>query len=304
MPALIRLYEEHRDHRDKFEILAFHDATVKSFEELDAKLVPVRKTYWQDKPLPFPILLDATGQTIQDYGIHAFPTVILIDPEGRLVKGGGEAMLESKLPPIPLAERLPRALDANVTFFFDRTPLDKAVAMLAQAARVPIRLDPDGLKAAGVAADAEVPMTLGAVLTLRSALDLALDPFGLAVEVGEDALVITGRKPGGDRPAPSAAQRLAAERIEQVLGQKHAFDFRAKPLSEVVATFEGLTRESFVLDPTARKAGAIDPAATVTGTDEGQPLGAALARLLKPLGMSYVIRDEAVVLTRPKGAAD
>jgi hypothetical protein len=299
---LIRFYEEHRDHRDKFEILAFHDASAKSFEELDPKLVPLQQTYWQGKPLPFPILLDSTGRTIEEYGIHAFPTVILIDPEGRLVKGGGEAMLESKLPPVPLAERLPRALDGNVTFFFDQTPLDKAVEMLARSARIPIRLDPDGLKAAGVAPDAPVPMTLSAILTLRSALDLALDPFGLTFEEGKDALVITRRPPGDRRPAaPSAPQKMAAERIEKVLGRKFSFDFRAKPLSEVATTFEGLTSESFVLDPTARKAGAIDPAATVSGADGGLPLGEALGKLLKPLGMTYVIRDEAVVLTRKAG---
>ena len=88
MPGLIDLYEAHDKDRDKFEILAFHDATAKDFKDLDGKLQKVKQTYWHGRDLPFPILLDATGKTIKDYGVHAFPTTILIDPEGKLV---GEA---------------------------------------------------------------------------------------------------------------------------------------------------------------------------------------------------------------------
>ena len=49
------------------------------------------------KDLPFPVLLDASGKTIKRWGISAYPTLVLIDPEGNLVKGGGERMLEQKL---------------------------------------------------------------------------------------------------------------------------------------------------------------------------------------------------------------
>ena len=52
---------------------------------------------WKGKSLPFPILLDASGATVKSYGIQAFPTLVLIDPEGRVVKGGSEALLAEKL---------------------------------------------------------------------------------------------------------------------------------------------------------------------------------------------------------------
>jgi hypothetical protein len=97
LPALIKFYEEHAAQRDDFEILAFHDGTVKSFAELDPKLEPLIKDLWQGKPLPFPILLDASGQTIKDWGVHAFPTTVLIDPDGHLVEGGSEELLKNKL---------------------------------------------------------------------------------------------------------------------------------------------------------------------------------------------------------------
>ena len=89
-------YEKHQDERDRFEILALHDGSAKTFEELDRKTRNVQEKVWK-KPLPFPVILDASGETTKRWGVHAFPTTVLIDPEGRLVRGGGEKMLEKKL---------------------------------------------------------------------------------------------------------------------------------------------------------------------------------------------------------------
>ena len=98
MPLLSKFYQDHAADRDKFEIVAFHDDSVKSFAELDKSLKPIIKSAWNGKPLPFPILLDSTGQTLKtNYGVQAFPTVLLLDPEGRLVKDGGEGTLAQVL---------------------------------------------------------------------------------------------------------------------------------------------------------------------------------------------------------------
>ncbi len=93
----MKFYEEHAAQRDRFEILAFHDDRAKSLNDLDQKLEKTIKDVWGGKTLPFPILLDATGQTIKDWGIFSFPTVVLIDPQGRIVKGGSEELLAEKL---------------------------------------------------------------------------------------------------------------------------------------------------------------------------------------------------------------
>jgi hypothetical protein len=93
----MKFYEAHAADRDRFEILAFHDAQAKDFATLDAKLKPISKQAWGGKMLPFPILLDATGETIKTWGVHAFPTVVLIDPQGRIVRGGSMELLETKL---------------------------------------------------------------------------------------------------------------------------------------------------------------------------------------------------------------
>jgi hypothetical protein len=85
LPLLIDLYETHADKRDRFEILAFHDPAAKSLADLDTRLPDIRERFWKGRNLPFPILLDATGQTVKQWGIRAFPTAILIDPEGNVV---------------------------------------------------------------------------------------------------------------------------------------------------------------------------------------------------------------------------
>jgi len=97
LPTLIDFYEEYGDD-DRFEILAFHDDSVKSLEELDEKLVKIKKKYWKGRDLPFPVLHDSTGETIGQFGIRAFPTMILVDPEGKLVgMTHGVDELKSKL---------------------------------------------------------------------------------------------------------------------------------------------------------------------------------------------------------------
>ena len=56
-----------------------------------------KKEVWKGKDLPFPVLLDHTGDTIERWGIEAFPTIVLIDPEGTLVGEATEDLLAKKL---------------------------------------------------------------------------------------------------------------------------------------------------------------------------------------------------------------
>lgn len=85
MPELIQFWNDHVDLHDRFEILAFHDPQVKTFEELDAALQPIVYQLWSGHTPPFPVLLDDTGSTVQRYGISGFPTYVLVDPEGNIV---------------------------------------------------------------------------------------------------------------------------------------------------------------------------------------------------------------------------
>jgi len=82
-------YQAHQNDRDKFEIIAFHDNSVSNLAELEKKMRPLEQGVWKGRKLPFPVLLDSSGQTVRtNYGVRGFPTVLLIDPTGILVKNG------------------------------------------------------------------------------------------------------------------------------------------------------------------------------------------------------------------------
>lgn len=97
LPGLIKLYDQFKDRRKDFEIIAFHDTKAKSFAELDPRLAQLKSKFWGGRDLPFPILLDATGNTLRTFGVSSFPTVIVIDPKGRVVPHGGEHTLVEHL---------------------------------------------------------------------------------------------------------------------------------------------------------------------------------------------------------------
>ncbi|RJP36154.1 MAG: TlpA family protein disulfide reductase [Phycisphaerales bacterium] len=304
LPGLMDLYEAHRADRDKFEILAFHDTTVQDFKELDQKLVPIKKSHWNGRDLPFPILLDSTGETLKAFGVTGFPTTVLIDPDGKLVGQAGEEDLEAKLPPLPMAERLARAIDRQVRTYVDDSPLNEAIQRLAEAARVPIRLDAEALTKAGIQPNDTVPLTLSGRLSLRSWLNVVLDAHKLTFNMASDGVVIAPRPAGqGSPPQDSPAQRASIERIEARLREATTFDFKDKPLAAVATYFENETGENFILEPAARKAGRLDPNRKVFGSADNKPLGAALKELLGLAGLTYVIRDELVVLTPVPTAA-
>ncbi len=297
LPDLMVIYDEHPEDRDKFVVLAFHDKQAKDFDELDAKLVPIVRDVWGGRDLPFPILLDSTGQTVEEYGIRSWPTTILINPEGKVVRGGEEA-LRKALPEIPIARRIPLALDKQVGFGFDTIKLDELLKDLGPMSHLEVKLDEAAMRSSGKANDALIPLTLSGQVSLRSWLELALQPLGLVAVPGPEGLIVTTPQPGADVEL-SAVQKRANERIERKLGEPMAFDFKDRTLTEVNGYFEEKTGENFVLDPADRMAGRLDPKATVIGKADGIPLRDGLKALLGPMGINAVVRDEVVVLTKP-----
>src|SRR5205823_4038152 len=97
LPNLIKIYREHADQRDKFEIVAFcidADNDLTSIADLDRRLEPIVKHVWKGQQLPFPVLLDPTFTTSRRYGFGLYGYKLLIDPEGNLVEGDEKTLLE------------------------------------------------------------------------------------------------------------------------------------------------------------------------------------------------------------------
>jgi hypothetical protein len=84
----MEFHEKHPELRDKYEIVTFHGHGAKSIEELRPHLTQLEENVWKRK-FPFPILLDNTEETVKNWGIFAYPTVVLIDPQGRVAATRG-----------------------------------------------------------------------------------------------------------------------------------------------------------------------------------------------------------------------
>src|SRR5262249_23696188 len=105
MPDLFKLYDKY--HERGLEVVGIHidlgedeKEPVDSAEKLDERLSKIRKTVWDGRDVPYPIALiaaksvpfgppglasKATCQTCADYGVTAYPTLILIDRSGKVV---------------------------------------------------------------------------------------------------------------------------------------------------------------------------------------------------------------------------
>jgi hypothetical protein len=95
---MMKLWDEYAEVRDKWAVLAIHNPhpLAPTFEKLDAILEERGTLKKWGRNLPFTIVIDNTGTTVKNYGVQAYPTHVLIDPEGKVVKGG-ERELAAKL---------------------------------------------------------------------------------------------------------------------------------------------------------------------------------------------------------------
>ena len=104
LPELTKFYEEHAADRDRFEILAMcntEEEKALTIDAYDALAAPIIENVWNGKQLPFPVLIDGEGKTYGIYGIQSWPTVLLIDPAGHLVKNGDASTLAKELQKTP-----------------------------------------------------------------------------------------------------------------------------------------------------------------------------------------------------------
>jgi thiol-disulfide isomerase/thioredoxin len=308
LPGWIDFVDNHTADSDKFVVLAIHDPEATDFAMLDEKLEPIVRRVWHGRPLPFPILLDTSGRMVEDYGIKGWPTAVLIDPEGRvadvppkpMVLGSWacEDFLASKLTPLPAATRIASALDRRLSIAMESETLVGTLDFCSKVGRIAIRLDSYELEAAGIDEKARTPLTLGGSLTLRAWLNLTLEPFGLTyIADGEGLRIVRATPANGGLSQPTSRQTAENELVSEALQRKVTLDFQDESLKQVIAKLETETGESFVIDPACRRSGTIDPDTRVTGSAVDEPLSSALTRLLAPLGLTFVVRNEAIVLT-------
>jgi thiol-disulfide isomerase/thioredoxin len=85
MPEWFELYETMKSKRDKFEIIAFHSPDGTSYAATESSVNTIVKRNWAGTKPPFPLFFDKTGKTQRAFGIEAYPTTLLISPDGKVV---------------------------------------------------------------------------------------------------------------------------------------------------------------------------------------------------------------------------
>lgn len=84
-------------------------------------------------------------------------------------------------------------LNTQVTVQFTNKPLAEAMELLSQMVGIPIHIDPLGLSAEALPSDQTVTLNLNSPISLKSALQLLLEPLNLGHTVRNDVLLITSR---------------------------------------------------------------------------------------------------------------
>lgn len=97
IPELIDLHEKYHD--KGLVIIGVHDDSMNSIKDLEKKIGQLSEEHWNGRKIPFAVALDgggnipiegtertARGATTAAYGIQSWPTVVLIDKQGKVVK--------------------------------------------------------------------------------------------------------------------------------------------------------------------------------------------------------------------------
>ena len=168
-----------------------------------------------------------------------------VDPPGE----GPRPMPEVPVIPAPPDRPKPPRIDVNarlaekiVEIETPPTPLDDFLDFLGLFTTIPISVDPEGLRLAGVSAETPVAAK-GAGADIRTLLDEALRPLGLGLRVSEGHVIVTHRNltREGAVPVPYPLGDLAGDDAAQLAALRElVFDF---PLA---AYGDSATREKLV----------------------------------------------------------
>lgn len=90
MPTLMEIHDQFRDKPVRW--IAIHTPDQKTFEEFDSQLAKLRESVWSKRDLPFTTVIDQpvaekeySGKTSQSYSVAEWPTLIVIDQQGKVV---------------------------------------------------------------------------------------------------------------------------------------------------------------------------------------------------------------------------
>lgn len=112
----------------------------------------------------------------------------------RLSRTRGERLREQQARLTPVEMEIQKALRTEVDVKFDNRPLSEVMETLGRMSGVNVFLDPQGLTAEGITTDEPVTINLTRPISLRSALNLILEPLRLSYVIQNEVLRVTSEQ--------------------------------------------------------------------------------------------------------------
>ena len=223
---MIQAFHDHAVHRDDFEMIAIHDSSVESLEEMDEKIKSAKKNYWKGEDLPFTVLIDNDKQTEKTFGISGHPTQIIIDPDGLVVGESSLAAFEKELPPLPASVLWARHRDLqkNSQWSWDgNVKLKQILKLLNTYSQLECEINSKLSKEYGLTEDSELAVFVnGYGITLRSLEQLIFEPYSAELAPADDgeSLVLRKRSSQSDEPT-SHFQKLHNQQLLNRIASKN-----------------------------------------------------------------------------------
>ena len=200
-----------------------------------------------------------------------------------------------------------QALDSPTAVKFIEKPLTDAVEQLAKQQGIRVEFDREALHTAGIPLDAPMTKSFSRDVTLDSVLRLMLvGDLDLAYLIRNDGLLITTEperprlvRQGGIDPAayPMPRKAAATRRLAGVLKKTGSLSVTNKPLGDALDVFAATYGCNIQRDGRRMNDAGVQMDVPCTVTVKNFSLDSALRQLLTPLGLTYVIRDEVVLIT-------
>ena len=210
----------------------------------------------------------------------------------------------------PLREserRIYRALDERGEVSFNAQPLSGVMKFFETTFDVPIVIDNKQLEIANLTPDEPVNLNLPPV-SFRSALNLILKPLNLTFVVRNEVLLITSNEEAAKADDlvshwnPVGPELDAERKIFRALSERGDVNFNAQPLSGVMKYFTNTFEIPIVLDVKAMDTLNITQDEPTTLNLPPVSFRSALNLILDPLGLTYVIENEILLITSKASA--
>lgn len=197
------------------------------------------------------------------------------------------------------------ALRTPTRLEFIETPLDDVIAYLKDFHRCQIHLDP---RIANAGRTIRVTANLKDV-SFQSALKLIMSDLGLTPFVSAEYILVTSpseapalRRQGMQEPNLKSPEIEANnKKVAAALASPAKGDFVETPLTDVCDYLREVHKIPIFVQRTQIKQGGIDLNTPITGQWKDMSLRSALELILRKPGLTFVARDEALVIMPAKG---